>query len=172
LQSDFKKFPIMLGLLIGGFIGMFSETALNIALTSLMKDLHITASTVQWLTTGYLLVVGVLVPVSGLMIRWFTTRQLLLSALSAFIIGTLISAVSHIFTFLLIGRLVQGIATGILIPLIFNTVMAIFPPHKRGAALGVVGLVIMFAPAIGPTAAGFTAIANGKADAECACLPA
>lgn len=155
LQSDYKKFPIMLGLLIGGFIGMFSETALNIALTSLMKDLHITASTVQWLTTGYLLVVGVLVPVSGLMIRWFTTRQLLLSALSAFIIGTLISAVSHTFPFLLIGRLVQGIATGILIPLIFNTVMTIFPPHKRGAALGVVGLVIMFAPAIGPTAAGF-----------------
>ncbi len=155
MQTEVKKFPIMLGLLIGGFVGMFSETALNIALTSLMGDLHITASTVQWLTTGYLLVVGVLVPVSGLLIRWFTTRQLLLTALSAFMIGTLISALSHTFTLLFVGRLIQGIATGILIPLIFNTVMAIFPPHKRGAALGIVGLVIMFAPAIGPTAAGF-----------------
>ncbi len=154
MQQDIKRLPIMVGLLIGGFIGMFSETSLNIALTSLMKDLDIHASTVQWLTTGYLLVVGVLVPVSGLLIRWFTTRQLLITALSAFIIGSLVSALSHSFPLLLAGRLIQGIATGILIPLIFNTIMAIFPPQKRGSALGMVGLVIMLAPAVGPTVAG------------------
>lgn len=155
MQDNVKKAPIMLGLLIGGFIGMFSETALNIALTSLMKDLHISAPTVQWLVTGYMLVVGVLVPVSGLLIRWFTTRQLLITALSTFIIGALASALSDNFPLLLIGRLIQGVATGILIPLVFNTVISIFPPQKRGAALGLVGLVIMFAPAVGPTAAGF-----------------
>lgn len=75
-SQQYKVMPIMISLLLAGFIGMFSETALNIALTDLMKELNITAATVQWLTTGYLLVLGILVPVSGLLLQWFTTRQL------------------------------------------------------------------------------------------------
>lgn len=155
MQNEIKRIPMMMGLLISGFMGMFGETSINIALTSLMKDLQVSASTVQWLTTGYLLVVGVLVPVSGLLIRWFTTRQLLFSALCAFILGTFVSAIAQSFPLLLTGRLIQGIATGILIPLIFNTILAIYPPQKRGTAFGLVGLVLMFAPAVGPTVAGF-----------------
>lgn len=81
-SKQYKVMPIMISLLTAGFIGMFSETALNIALTDLMKELHITPATVQWLTTGYLLVLGILVPVSGLLLQWFTTRQLFIVSLA------------------------------------------------------------------------------------------
>lgn len=153
-SKQYKVMPIMISLLLAGFIGMFSETALNIALTDLMKELNITASTVQWLTTGYLLVLGILVPVSGLLLQWFTTRQLFIVSLAFSILGTLIAAISPSFSFLLIARIVQALGTGLLLPLMFNTILVIFPPHKRGAAMGTIGLVIMFAPAIGPTFSG------------------
>ncbi|WP_268439348.1 lincomycin efflux MFS transporter Lmr(B) [Bacillus sp. S10C12M] len=153
-SQQYKVMPIMISLLLAGFIGMFSETALNIALTDLMKELNITAATVQWLTTGYLLVLGILVPVSGLLLQWFTTRQLFTVSLIFSIIGTLIAALAPSFPFLLAARVVQALGTGLLLPLMFNTILVIFPPHKRGAAMGTIGLVIMFAPAIGPTFSG------------------
>lgn len=94
-SQQYKVMPIMISLLLAGFIGMFSETALNIALTDLMKELHITAATVQWLTTGYLLVLGILVPVSGLLLQWFTTRQLFTVSLIFSILGTFIAALAR-----------------------------------------------------------------------------
>ncbi len=147
-------FRAILGLLIAGFAGLFSEAALNVALPDFMTLFRVTASSVQWLTTGYLLIVGVLLPLSGLLVRWFTTRQLLFTALGCFVAGSLISGLAGSFAVLVAGRVVQGIATGILIPLIFSTAIAVFPAARRGRAMGVIGLVIMFAPAISPTVAG------------------
>lgn len=155
-EKSVRVLPIMISLCIAGFIGMFSETALNIALSDLMESLHLTASTVQWLTTGYLLTLGVLVPVSSLLMQWFTTRQLFMTSLLFSIIGAIIAALSPDFSLLLIGRLLQAVGIGITLPLIFNTILIIFPPEKRGAAMGTIGLVIMFAPAAGPTLAGLT----------------
>ncbi|ANK61446.1 DHA2 family efflux MFS transporter permease subunit [Loigolactobacillus backii] len=152
--TETKRLTIMAGLLIGGFIGMFSETALNIALAPLTTKLGVSAGTIQWLVIGYLLMVGIVLPLSGLLSRWFTTRQLLIFALCDFIVGALVAALSPNFTFLLIGRLIQGIGTGILLPLIFLVALTIYPMEKRGAAMGLIGLTIMFAPAIGPTVAG------------------
>ncbi|MFD1319048.1 DHA2 family efflux MFS transporter permease subunit [Loigolactobacillus zhaoyuanensis] len=153
-STETKRLPIMAGLLIGGFIGMFSETALNIALSPLTAKLGVSAGTIQWLVIGYLLMVGIVLPLSGLLTRWFTTRQLLIFALCDFIVGALISALSSTFMFLFIGRLIQGIGTGILLPLIFTVALAIYPIDKRGSAMGLIGLTIMFAPALGPTVAG------------------
>ncbi len=152
--KSYKVMPIMISLLISGFVGMFSETALNIALSQLMEILHITPATAQWLTTGFLLTLGILVPVSGLLLQWFTTRQLFVASLSFSIAGTLVAALAGNFEVLLIARVLQAVGTALLLPLMFNTILVIFPPEKRGAAMGVIGLVIMFAPAVGPTAAG------------------
>ncbi|GIO29251.1 lincomycin resistance protein LmrB [Paenibacillus albilobatus] len=153
-NKRFKIIPIMAALLISGFIGMFSETALNVALNDLMQVLHIAPSTAQWLTTGYLLTLGILVPVSGLLLQWFSTRQLFITALIFSIAGCLIAALAPNFELLLLARVVQAIGTGIMLPLMFNTILVIFPAEKRGAAMGIIGLVIMFAPAVGPTIAG------------------
>lgn len=156
METSTKRKPtlIMIGLLLGGFVGMFSETALNIALPQLEQDLNVNTGTIQWLVTGYLLMVGIVLPLSSLLTKHFTTRQLIIFALSDFIVGAVISAVAAGFTGLLIGRMIQGIATGLMLPLIFTVLLAIYPPEKRGGAMGLVGLVIMFAPAVGPTLAG------------------
>lgn len=152
--KQFKTIPILVSLLLAGFIGMFSETALNVALTDLMTVLNITPTTAQWLTTAYLLTLGILVPISGLLLQWFTTRQLFVAALSFSIAGTFIAAMSPSFEFLLLARIVQAMGTALLLPLMFNTILVIIPPEKRGAAMGLIGLVIMVAPAVGPTIAG------------------
>ncbi|MFT9098010.1 DHA2 family efflux MFS transporter permease subunit, partial [Liquorilactobacillus sp.] len=144
----------MMGMLIGGFVGMFSETSLNIALPQLMAQLHVSTGTIQWLVTGYMLMIGIVLPLSSLITKWFTTRQVVLFALIDFAVGAVISASAPSFGILLFGRMIQGIATGLILPLMFTVAMQIFPPYKLGAAMGMVGLVIMFAPAVGPTIAG------------------
>lgn len=141
-------------LMFGAFIGLFSETALNMALTNIIEDFSITAGTAQWLTTGYLLTLGILVPVSSLLIQWFTTKQLVVTSLVFSIIGTILAALAPSFSALLIGRLVQAIGTGILLPLMMNVILLIFPIHKRGAVMGLMGLVITTAPAVGPALSG------------------
>ncbi|WP_051529858.1 DHA2 family efflux MFS transporter permease subunit [Paenibacillus sabinae] len=146
--------PILVSLLLSGFIGMFSETALNVALSDLMKALNITPTTAQWLTTAYLLTLGILVPLSGLLIQRFTTRQLFIASLLFSIIGTALAASSPNFEFLLIARVVQAMGTALLLPLMFNTILVLIPAEERGAAMGMIGLVIMVAPATGPTIAG------------------
>ncbi|YCA42052.1 DHA2 family efflux MFS transporter permease subunit [Bacillus sp. JZ8] len=152
--KEYKVIPILAAFLISGFIGLFSETALNIALNTLIDVFHTNAATVQWLTTGYLLTLGILVPVSGLLQQWFTTRQLFITSLVFSIIGTVIAAIAPNFEVLMVARIFQAMGTALLLPLMFNTILLIIPPEKRGGAMGMVGLVIMFAPAVGPTFSG------------------
>jgi len=152
--GNVKKLPIMISLIIGAFFSILNETLLNIAFPQLMVELKVSASTLQWLATGYMLVVGVLVPASALLVQWFTTRQMFLGAMTLFTVGTLVCAVAPGFEFLLIGRLLQAAGTGLMLPVMMNTILVLYPPEKRGAAMGTIGLVIMFAPAIGPTLSG------------------
>lgn len=153
-MKQYNTRAIMASLLICGFIGMFSETALNIAISNLMDVFGISAATAQWLTTGFLLTLGILMPMTGLLLQWFTTRQLFIISLTSSIIGTLIAALALNFEMLMVARVLQAAGMGLLIPLMFNTILVVYPPEKRGAAMGFVGLVIMFAPATGPTVAG------------------
>lgn len=141
-------------LMLGAFMGLFSETALNMALTNIMEVFTVSAATAQWLTTGYLLTLGILVPVSALLIRWFTTRQLIVAAFVLSIAGSIIAAVAPSFAILMLGRIVQALGTGILLPLMMNVILVIFPIYKRGMVMGLMGLVITTAPATGPTIAG------------------
>ena len=152
--QSIKTTPILVSFLIAGFIGLFNETALNMALGNLIQVFNVSSSTVQWLTTGYLLTLGILVPVSGLLIQWFSTRRLFITSLVFSLIGTTIAALAPSFGVLLLARVIQAIGTGLLLPLMFNTVLLIYPIHRRGATMGLMALVIMFAPAIGPTISG------------------
>ncbi|KRK12164.1 major facilitator superfamily permease [Lacticaseibacillus zeae DSM 20178 = KCTC 3804] len=144
----------MIGLMIGAFVGMFSETSLNIALPSLMTALNVSQGTIQWLVTGYMLVIGICMPISSLLSKWFNTKRIILFALGAFILGSVVSAMGASFAVVLIGRLIQGIGTGLILPLMFSVAMQIFPPYKLGTVMGLAAPVIMFAPAIGPTITG------------------
>ncbi|WP_234122821.1 MDR family MFS transporter [Clostridium hydrogenum] len=153
-QRNYNVVPISISLIIAGFCCMLSETLLNMALKNLMVQFSISATTVQWLSTGYMLIMGISIPVSALLIQTFTTRQLFLTSVIIFLLGTIISSLSLSFPMLLVGRLVQAIGTGILIPNIVNTLLIINPIEKRGKALGTFNLVMFCAPAIGPTVSG------------------
>ncbi|MBH5320592.1 multidrug efflux MFS transporter [Paenibacillus sp. GSMTC-2017] len=152
--ENIKRLPILITLIIGAFFSILNETLLNIAFVDLMADLNVTYTTVQWLSTSYMLVVGILIPVSALLVQWFTTRQMFIGAMTLFSIGTLVCALSPEFSVLLIGRIIQALGTGLMLPVMMNTILVLYPPEKRGAAMGSIGLVIMFAPAIGPTLSG------------------
>ncbi|MFC4560147.1 MDR family MFS transporter [Virgibacillus kekensis] len=153
-NPNVKVMPIMLSLIIGAFFAILNETLLNIALSTLMEEFSISVTTVQWMATGFMLVMGIVIPVSALLLQWFTTRQLFLGTMTVFTVGTIICSIAPTFSVLLVGRLIQAVGTGLLIPIIFNVFLLIFPPHRRGKVMGIVGLVIMFAPAIGPTLSG------------------
>ncbi|GIP37851.1 multidrug MFS transporter [Paenibacillus sp. J31TS4] len=141
-------------MILGVFVAILNETLLNVALSRIMQELHVKPEIAQWLATGYLLVIGVLIPVTAYLIARFTTRGLFLTAMGLFTIGTFAAAVAPGFEVLLIGRVLQAAGTGVLFPLLTNVVFATVPVEKRGSAMGMIGIVITFAPAIGPTLSG------------------
>lgn len=144
----------MMGLYLGAFVGMFGETALNIAMPQLVQAFQVNTSLMQWMVIGHMLIIGLVLPLASILMKWFSVRKLTLFAISIFLIGSLISAFAGNFPILLLGRMVQGVGPGLLIPMMFAMVLEVFPPHKIGSAMGLCALIIMFAPAIGPTAAG------------------
>lgn len=149
-----RVLPMMLSLSIAGFVGLFFETALNMAFSDLMKEFAVGPATIQWLTTGYLLTIGILVPVSGLLIQWFTTRQLFVVSVVCATIGTTVAALAPGFGVLMTGRVIQAMGIGLLLPLMYHVTLTVFPAHKRGMAMGMIGLVMMSALALGPTISG------------------
>ncbi len=153
--GSIKKGPILFIMILGAFLATLNQTVMSVATPELMKDFDISATTAQWLTTGYMLVNGVLIPITAYLMQRFTTRELFQASMVIFLVGTLTSAVATGFPVLLTGRLIQAAGAGIIMPLLMNVILTLFPPNKRGAAMGMVGFAIIFAPAIGPTLAGY-----------------
>ncbi|MGX0100185.1 EmrB/QacA subfamily drug resistance transporter [Staphylococcus cohnii] len=149
-----KRIPLFIVLLSGAFITILNQTLLGTALPPIMKDLQVSESTVQWLQSIFMLVNGIMIPVTAFLIERFTSRQLFLTAMSIFAAGTLLCAVGIDFSMLLIGRVLQAAGAGIMMPLMQTILFLTFPKEKRGTAMGLFGLVIAFAPAIGPTLSG------------------
>jgi EmrB/QacA subfamily drug resistance transporter len=154
-KESYSKVLIAGLLLIGSFIAVLNQTLMITAIPPLMVEMNITANTGQWLTTVFMLVMGIMVPISAFLIEKFTTRQLFLSAMAIFTIGTVIAAMATNFPILLTGRIIQSIGAGVMLPLMQTVFLLIFPVERRGAAMGYIGLVISFAPAIGPTLSGW-----------------
>lgn len=150
-----KNIALLLVLLSGAFITILNQTLLGTALPPIMEDLNLTESTVQWLQSVFMLVNGIMIPVTAFLIERFTTRKLFLTAMSLFALGTFTAAVSPNFTFLLVGRIFQASGAGIMMPLLQTIMFLIFPIERRGTAMGMFGLVIAFAPAIGPSLSGW-----------------
>lgn len=158
MEQDMKKRPpygLISVLMIGAFIAFLNNTLLNIALPSIMSDLKVNTATVQWLTTGFMLVNGILIPITAFLIEKYTVRRLFLVAMGLFTAGTIVAGIAHAFPILLTGRMVQAAGSAIMMPLLMNVMLVSFPVEKRGAAMGVFGLILMAAPAIGPTLSGW-----------------
>lgn len=152
--TDKQRALIMMPLLFGGFIALLNETLLNVAFPQLMSTLDVTTSTVQWLGTAYMLVIGIFVPVVAFLLKTYSTKTLYLTAMILFTVGTILCGLSQTFPVLLISRLIQGAGTGMLIPIMVNTILEIYPLAKRGTAIGICMMVVVVAPGIGPTLSG------------------
>ncbi|KYG91577.1 DHA2 family efflux MFS transporter permease subunit [Metasolibacillus sp. FSL K6-0083] len=153
-----KKPPyLMIAILfIGTFVAFLNNTLLNIALPSIMVDLKIeNYSTVQWLSTGYMLVSGILVPASAFLITKFKNRTIFIASMGLFLLGTVMAAFAPSFGILIAGRMVQAAGAATMSPLLMNIMLISFPIEKRGTAMGLFGLVMFAAPAIGPTLSGW-----------------
>lgn len=150
-----KQKTAMIGaLLLGAFMGITNETLLATALPTIQEVFGITQGEVQWLTTVFLMVNGIMIPISAFLIERFTTRRLFLTAIILFGTGTLLAALSQNFTMLLLARVVQASGSGIMLPLLMTVLLIVIPVENRGRAMGLLGIVIAFGPAIGPTLSG------------------
>lgn len=146
---------ILAAMLFGMFIAILNQTLLNVALPKINTEFNISASTGQWLMTGFMLVNGILIPISAFLFNKYSYRKLFIIALLLFTIGSLVCALSNNFPMMMGGRVLQAIGAGVLMPLGSNVIVTIFPPEKRGVAMGTMGIAMILAPAIGPTLSGY-----------------
>lgn len=140
---------------IMSFSGVVSETAMNVTFPTLMKEFEITTDQVQWVTTGYLLILALVMTLSSYLKRNFATRTLFVTAMCSFIAGTLLCFWSPAFGVLIAGRMLQGVGSGIALPLMFNIILAEAPRQKLGLFMGAGSLITAMAPAVGPVLGGF-----------------
>ena len=141
-------------LLVGTFITVLNAMLLTSALPAIMNDMGVSATTVQWLTSGYSLTEAVVIPLAAFLMGRFDTRKLFLGGMTIFAVGSIVSAVAPVFGLLLLGRVLQACATGFVMPMVFSVILLIIPRERRGSAMGAIGLIIGFAPTIGPSLSG------------------
>ncbi|MDR2087836.1 MAG: DHA2 family efflux MFS transporter permease subunit [Clostridiales Family XIII bacterium] len=138
----------------GAFLSVLNQTLINPALPSIMVELGVNATTVQYLVSGFTLVNAIVIAISAFLMDKFSTRKLFLSIFGLFLIGSLLAAFGANFALLLAGRVLQAICAGVMMPLSMTILLLVFPREKRGSAMGMYSFVIMFAPAIGPVISG------------------
>ncbi|GEK29621.1 MDR family MFS transporter [Furfurilactobacillus siliginis] len=153
--KPYNRTLMVVVLLIGTFCTVLNQTILTTAFPTLMKAFDISTSTVQWLTTGFLMVNGIMIPISAYLSNRFNSKWLYISAMIIFEAGTVLAFIAPNYGTLLAGRLVQAVGVGIAMPLLQTLMLTIFPASSRGAAMGLAGIVIGVAPAIGPTLSGW-----------------
>ncbi len=141
-------------LLAAAFVVILNETTMAVALPALMHDLDISAQTAQWVSTGFMLAMAVVIPTTGFLMHRFTTRQIYALAMGLFTFGTVLAIIAPGFGPLLVARVVQGSGTAIMMPLLMTTIMMLVPVARRGQIMGFTSIVIAMAPALGPTVSG------------------
>lgn len=163
-QTEKIPLRVLLAVIATGlmsFCGVIVETSMNISFPTLMKEFNLTTSTVQWMTTIYLLVVAIIVPLSSFFKKNLRTKALFIMANLFFILGVLVDAIAPAFPILLLGRVIQGLGTGIALPLTFNIILENVPDSKIGLMMGIGTLITAVAPAIGPTFGGLVVTSLG-----------
>lgn len=156
---------------IMSFSGVCVETAMNVTFPTLMREFGVNTATVQWLTTAYLLVLAAVVPVSGFLNRRFKTKHVFCFAMAFYIVGIVCGMTAQVFPALLLGRVLEGIGTGVALPLMFNIITEQAPQERLGLMMGIGSLVTAVAPAVGPSVGGWLSETFGWRAIFAALLP-
>ena len=154
-QIDKKLIITVTALAVLTFMGIFSETSLSVAAPVLMKEFNVSAVAVQWLTSGFMLLLASAIPLSPFLIKKFPTKKLFQAAVIIFLTGTITGVCAGNFITLLAGRLIMALGIGCSLPLLTNIVLEEAKPENRGFLFGIVGLIVNCAPVAGPVAGGF-----------------
>ncbi len=154
-RLDAKLIMSIIATGIMSFSGVCVETAMNVTFPTLMSEFGVNTATVQWLTTAYLLVLAAIIPTSGYLNRRFKTKQVFCFAMVFYIAGIVCGMTAQIFPMLLVGRVLEGIGTGVALPLMFNIITEQAPQKNLGFMMGVGSMVTAIAPAVGPSAGGW-----------------
>ncbi|MBZ2201253.1 MAG: MFS transporter [Lentilactobacillus hilgardii] len=141
-------------LLLGTFTMSISQSSLSTAYPTFMRYFNLPASTVAWLTTGFMLIMSVVMPLSPWLMDNFKFKPLYLTLLVNFVVGTLIVIFAPNFPIMMVGRLMEGFSVGVLFPSYQSIILEITPQNKRGSVMGTVGLVMGSALAVGPIISG------------------
>ena len=152
-----KEWHVLRAVIAAGimsFSGVLIETSMNVTFPTLMNEFQTDANGVQWVTTGYLLAIAVIVPLSAFLIRNYSPRRLFIIANLLFLVGVILDGFAPNLLVLLTGRVFQGIGTGIALPLMFDIILTKSPLDRRGVMMGIGTMTTSIAPAIGPTYGG------------------
>lgn len=141
-------------LLLGTFTMSISQSSLSTAYPTFMRYFNLPASTVAWLTTGFMLIMSVVMPLSPWLMDNFKFKPLYLTLLVNFVVGTLIVIFAPNFPIMMVGRLMEGFSVGVLFPSYQSIILEITPQNKRGSVMGTIGLVMGSALAVGPIISG------------------
>lgn len=153
-NKEIKNIIAVLVVSMMSFVGILTETSLNVTFPIMMKQFRVSLDTVQWTTTGYLLMIAIIMVTTSYLNERFTAKQQFSAACIGFIVGSLISAAAPNFVILLVGRLISALGAGLSTPLMFNLITEVMPRQKWGVYMGIAGLVVAMAPTLGPAFGG------------------
>lgn len=154
-KLDRKQKIVVAIMFLSAFICFFNQTTVNVAYPTIMRQFNIDASIAQWLLSGYLMTVALVVPLNAFLIEKFNLKKLIIIAISIYLLGCILATTSISFYILFFGRILQACGHGIIMPTSMAVLLYIFPVEKRGSMLGFYGLLLGFAPMLGPTFSGF-----------------
>ncbi|GAB6989208.1 DHA2 family efflux MFS transporter permease subunit [Paenibacillus pini] len=157
-DADFRLKSILvplLAIIAGVFMVVLDSTAMNVALTTLVKDFNTNLTTLQWVVTGYMLAQASVIPLSGWLSDRFGAKTVFLSAIVLFTIGSILCATPSTAPWLIAFRVIQGLGGGCVLPVAMAYVYKLSPISKVGVVMGIMGIPVLFAPAIGPVLSGW-----------------
>ena len=159
--KDGQRAMIFLCLVVSGISSSVLSTAMTTALPGVVEYFGISTSVGQWITSGYSLAMGMIMPLTAFLITRFPTKRLYLTGIGAFIAGLLVSIFAGDFALMMVGRVLQACGNGVLMTAAQVVIMTIYPIKKRGTMMGTYGLATMAAPVVAPTIAGLMIDAFG-----------
>src|SRR5579864_5713595 len=149
------KWLVLLAILPGFTVFLLDVTIVNVALARLGSVFEVNYATVQWVITGYSLASGMATPMASFMEQRFTMKRVWVTALAVFTASSVVCGLSPTFWILVVGRIIQGFAGGMMLPLAISTLFQVFPPSQRGQAMGFFAIPMVAGPALGPTIGGY-----------------
>lgn len=142
-------------ILMGVFMAMLDSSVVNVAIPKLEMDLNANTDQIQWVLTGYMLVSGIVIPISGWLTDRFGAKNLFIFSLITFTAGSALCGMAWNLDAMIFFRILQAAGGGFMMPVGTAMIYRIFPPERRGAVMGIFGLTLMTAPALGPALGGY-----------------